>query len=367
MCFQFAFYHQFAINTWRSKFEQRQTVFFLPVNPMDKEHKDPDVIDLSVPRHAQYLHKAWKRHQDAVFWVDINLAITKGLKFYQTRSNAIILQETLPAYCIPKVFRMETGEVLYEKVYMSPRRPPKISLKHEWKRELGSKHAQRSEVGQLSRSFQWNQPILNPIRERTGRPVIKDDARTVQDERKTSRSQEIDVNSFHEEPVSSERTGRPVIETCVIQARSSEDSNDPNVEKAHERTRRLVIGTNTENVPDSSQTRSCHESETFNVVDKILRERTERPVMDHDNVSHKKIMVNEVNMDFRIPGSPHSVVKQAKSYRVRDLVNKIENHPDRHALQQDPPQNQACNPFSPESKKIIQDVVNIELCELLQT
>ena len=47
---------------------KRQTVFFLPVDPMDISHKDPDVIDLSVQRHAQYLHKAWKRHQDAVFW-----------------------------------------------------------------------------------------------------------------------------------------------------------------------------------------------------------------------------------------------------------------------------------------------------------
>ena len=46
---------------------KRQTVFFLHVDPMDKNHKDPDVIDLSVPRHAQYLHKAWKRHQDAIF------------------------------------------------------------------------------------------------------------------------------------------------------------------------------------------------------------------------------------------------------------------------------------------------------------
>ena len=46
---------------------KRQTVFFLPVDPRDKNHKDPDVIDLNVPRHAQYLHNAWKRHQDAVF------------------------------------------------------------------------------------------------------------------------------------------------------------------------------------------------------------------------------------------------------------------------------------------------------------
>ena len=78
---------------------------------MDKSHKDPDEIDLNVPRHALHLHNARKRHQDAVYWVDIDLAIQFGLKFYQTRSNAIILQETLPAYCIPKVVRLKTGEV----------------------------------------------------------------------------------------------------------------------------------------------------------------------------------------------------------------------------------------------------------------
>ena len=94
----------------------RQTVFFMPVDPMDKNHKDPDTIDLNAPRHAQYMHKAWKRHQNAVYWVDIKLALKKGFKFYQTRSNAIILYDTLPAYCIPKAIMMEAGEIIYEKV-----------------------------------------------------------------------------------------------------------------------------------------------------------------------------------------------------------------------------------------------------------
>ena len=80
----------------------RQTVFFLPVDPMDKNHKDPETIDFSVPRRAQYLHKAWKRHQDAVYWVDINLALKKGLKFYQTRSNAIILHQNTPSLLHPE-------------------------------------------------------------------------------------------------------------------------------------------------------------------------------------------------------------------------------------------------------------------------
>ena len=50
---------------------KRQTVLFLPIDPRDTSHKDPEKIDLSVPRRAQYLHNAWKRHQDAVCWVDI--------------------------------------------------------------------------------------------------------------------------------------------------------------------------------------------------------------------------------------------------------------------------------------------------------
>ena len=88
--------------------------------------------------------------------VDVNLAIQKGLTFYQTRLNAIILQETLPAYCIPKVVRLKTGEVLYEKAYMSPRPPPKISLRHDWARgevPLGSTVDQQSE-GEVVRQSQ---------------------------------------------------------------------------------------------------------------------------------------------------------------------------------------------------------------------
>ena len=132
---------------------KRQTVFFLPIDPRDTDHKDPEHIDFSVPRRARYVHSAWKRHQDAVFWVEINLAIREGLTFYQTRSNAIILQGTLPAYCIPKVERLKTGEVLYERRYLSPRPPPKISLRHDhnWTRgndQLGSTVEQQP-VGKL--------------------------------------------------------------------------------------------------------------------------------------------------------------------------------------------------------------------------
>ena len=64
---------------------RRQTVFFLPDDPRDADHQDPQHIDFSVPRRAKYVHSTWKRHQDAVYWVDINLAIREGLTFCQTR------------------------------------------------------------------------------------------------------------------------------------------------------------------------------------------------------------------------------------------------------------------------------------------
>ena len=52
-------------------------------------------------------------------------------------------------------------------------------------------------------------------------------------------------------------------------------------------------------------------------------DRTGRPVV----CSQSSSTFNEVDIDFRISGLPHSVVKQAENSRVRELVKKIENHP----------------------------------------
>ena len=166
---------------------RRQTVFFLPIDPRDKDHEDPEHIDFSVPRLARYMHNAWKKHQNTVFWVDIDLGIKEGLVFYQTRSNAIILQGTLPAHCISRVERLKNGEVLYERRYLSPRPPPKISLKHDhdWTKgndQLGSTVEHRS-VGKLvqqslGETLQAGSPkptqFPKPIEDRTGEHVTQE-------------------------------------------------------------------------------------------------------------------------------------------------------------------------------------------------
>ena len=41
----------------------------------------------------------------------------------------------------------------------------------------------------------------------------------------------------------------------------------------------------------------------------------------------------DIDIDFRVSGLPHAVVKQAENFRVRELVKKIESHPHRRALQ----------------------------------
>ena len=319
---------------------------------MDKSHKDPDEIDLNVPRRAQYLHNAWKRHQDAVYWVDVDLAMQKGLTFYQTRSNAVILQGTLPAYCIPKVVRLKTGEVLYEKAYMSPRPPPKISLRHDWARvevPLGSTVDQQSEgevvrqsqeeVARRAKFFQPTQPIPKPLCDRSGQPDNTQDVFVLKGE--TSRSQEIDVKSVHEELCSSDRSGQPDITQDVIgvQTCPSEENKNVGVEQTHDRSGQ----------PDKRSDAVHHEIKMLNTDYELIRERIEEDI------------------NFKIPGLPHSTVKQLQSASVRELIQKIENHPNRHTLQRDLQQSQSFNPFSQESKQMIHEVGNIELCELLDT
>ena len=92
---------------------KRRRVFFTSADPMNKEHRDrdPNKIDLEAPRLAWYKQKKWKQHQNTVYWVDLQLAQRTGLKFYQTKCNAIIHYDTLPAYCISKVVVMESGEI----------------------------------------------------------------------------------------------------------------------------------------------------------------------------------------------------------------------------------------------------------------
>ena len=268
---------------------RRQTVFFLPIDPRDESHKDPEYIDYSAPRLAQYLQNAWKRHQDTVFWVDIDLGIKEGLVFYQTRSNAIILQGTLPAHCIFKVERLKTGEKLCERQYLSPRPPPKISLKHDhnWTKgydQSGStvehqrvgKLVQQS-LGETLQAGSSKPTQSKPIDDRTGKPVKDEDNRVMSDH---------------------DRTGKPVEE-------------------------------------------SSHKVQEVGSLE------------HRDDVNKFNLAIDDENIDFNISGVPNAMVKRSHGINVHNLIQQIENHPQREALQSDLQQHRAFNPFSEESKDAI--------------
>ena len=284
------------------------------------------------------------------FGLILILRFKKGLTFYQTRSNAIILQGTLPAYCIPKVVRLKTGEILYEKSYMSPRPPPKISLRHDhdWTSghdELGStveqqpvgKLVQQScgEVQQATFS-QPTQPKPKPICDRSGKLDNTEDVFVVKGE--TSRSHEIDEKGLHEELGSSDRSGKP-----------DKLSENIRVKRAHDGTGQLV----------EQNSSSAH------TVKEQFAPEENRDITSFNTDNEFNSAINEENIDFNIPGLPRSEVKRSHGVNVRNLIQKIENHPQRRALQSDLQQHRQFNPFSKESRDVIQAVGNTELCELL--
>ena len=130
---------------------------------------------------------------------------------------------------------------MYERRYLSPRPPPKISLKHDhnWTKgndQLGSTVEQQP-VGKLAQqSFgeaprgklsKPTQSKPNPICDRSGKREVTE--RGFVDKGKTSRSQEIDDKRLQEELGSSDRTGKLV-----------KLSEDIRVMHAHDGTRKPV-------------------------------------------------------------------------------------------------------------------------------
>ena len=168
--------------------------------------------------------------------------------------------------------------------------------------ELGSDVARQpeGEVARQVKFFQPTQPILNPICDRSGQLDSKHEVFV--DKGETSWSQEIKEKSSHEELCLSHRSGQFGItqDVTVVQACSSENSKSLNVEQTHDSSGQP--GEDTVAVQDDLEV--FHEAETLNINDETIRERI------------------EADMDFKIPGLPHSIVKHAQSASVRELISE---------------------------------------------
>ena len=168
-----------------------------------------------------------------------------------------------------------------------------------------------SELAGGGKDSQQTQPKTKKTIVRTGRPVSTEQP-------SGSSAQEIDERFLLGCESTNERTGRPVY-NCVpvsVERLGKDKDADENVD-----------------------------------ADQV---RTERPVGSEQSID-LFTRREDIDIDFRVSGLPHAVVKQAENFRVRELVQKIESHPHRQALQAHLQQGNAYTPFSEKSKKMIRD------------
>ena len=129
MLLQFAFYRRLRNDIGRQKCQPGSTngILYSGKSFGHAFVTSRKEYDLTWPRFAAYKQN-WKVHPDAVYWIDIRLAQRQGLKFFQTKSNAIILYDTLPLICIERVVSTKTQEVFYTETYRSPRPVPTVTF-----------------------------------------------------------------------------------------------------------------------------------------------------------------------------------------------------------------------------------------------
>ena len=160
----------------------------------------------------------------------------------------------------------------------------------------------------MRQSFQTNQPNPNPNQSVIDRGNLRIQNMFFVDGGKTSRSQEIDDKRLHKELGSSGRSGKP--------ERLSEDIR---VKHAQDGTGELV---------ESSSSSTHIVKEHF-----VPEENCDIASFNADNEFNRAI--DEENIDFNIPGVPNSTVERSHGVNVQNLIQKIENHPLRQALQSD--------------------------------
>ena len=214
---------------------------------------------------------------------------------------------------------------MYKRQYLSPRPPPKISLRHDlnWTRgndDLGSTVEHRP-VGKLVQ-----QSLGETVHFGSSKPTQS--TKTNEDRSEKPVAQEI-VGVLQEEPSSSDRPGRPVSRK-EQHVRNQDNSGKPEREEVQ-----------------------------HTVQDYHLKSR--------DNVDKFDLATDDANVDFSVSGIPEEAVKRSENFNILQLIRRITRHPQKQAVQNDLNQEQSFNAFSAESKKAIKESGNIEISEIINT
>ena len=126
-------YNQVSITkSGKERKEGRQTVFFTPLDPFgsDAHEQEEPSEDYSRPRKVHH-HSRWGNDQNTVYCVELSRAQDLRLQFGQTKSNAIIVHQSVPYRCIDRVVGDNGGRIIFQRI-LTPRPGPKVILRDTW-------------------------------------------------------------------------------------------------------------------------------------------------------------------------------------------------------------------------------------------
>ena len=124
-----AFHHPIRIDSGQKRCQESEADVFLHSR---ESHVHTSAQAAGLRRHETQscgLQTKLENTSENSVLANLRVAQKKGLTFHQTRSNAIILHNSLPTACIEKVVVMNSEEVLHHKMYESPGSPRKVVLK----------------------------------------------------------------------------------------------------------------------------------------------------------------------------------------------------------------------------------------------
>ena len=212
---------------------------------------------------------------------------------------------------------------MYKRQYLSPRPPPKISLRHDLNWTRGNDQGSTVE----------HRPVGKLVQQSLGETLQSGSSKPTQSP-KTNRdcsgkpvAQEI-VGALQEKPSSSDRPGKPV---------SKEEQHVRN----HDDSGKLEREEKQHTVQENSHLKSRDKADKFDLA------------------------TDDENIDFNISGIPEEAVNRSENFNILQLIRRITRHLQKQAVQNDLDKEQSFNAFSDESKRAIKEAGNIEISEII--
>ena len=170
---------------------------------------------------------------------------------------------------------------MYEKQYLSPRPPPKISLRHDlnWNK------------GQDQGSTVEHRPVGKLVQQSLGETVQFGSSKPTQSPK----------------PIE-DRTGRPVTQEIVSVLQEELSSSDRPVKPATE---------------EEQHVRNLHDSGKPEREEKQHTVQENYHLKSRDNVDKFDLATDDANVDFNISGIPEEAVKRSKNFAILQLTRRI--------------------------------------------